>query len=64
MSPSTRNTRLLAAAQLTLFVGSMPPASAADRPLDYRVASHFPYLHSWKELNSAALPSGYRFSNV
>ena len=34
MSPSTRTTRLLAAAQLALFFGSLPPANAAGRPLE------------------------------
>ena len=63
MSPSTRNTRLLAAAQLTLFFGSLPPANAAGRPLDYRVLATSRTSTMEKELNSAAL-SGYRFSKV
>ena len=54
---------VLAAAGLVLFVTSVPPANAADGPLDYRILATSRTSTMEKELNEAAL-SGYRFSKV
>lgn len=71
MSLSTHNLRqigsvqqlVLVAAGLLAFTMSIPPATAADGPLDYRVLATSRTSTMEKELNDAAL-SGYRFSKV
>lgn len=54
---------VLLAAGLFLCVMSIPPASAADGPLDYRVLATSRTSTMEKELNDAAL-SRYRFNKV
>lgn len=71
MSLSTHNLRqigsvqqlVLVAAGLLAFAMSIPPATAANGPLDYRVLATSRTSTMEKELNDAAL-SGYRFSKV
>ena len=71
MSLSTHNVRqigsvqqlVLVAAGLLFLVMSIPRASAADGPLDYRVLATSRTSTMEKELNDAAL-SGYRFNKV
>ena len=71
MSLSTHNIRqigsvqqmVLVAAGLLLLAMSIPPASAANGPLDYRVLATSRTSTMEKELNDAAL-SGYRFNKV
>jgi hypothetical protein len=54
---------ILAAAGLILLAMSIPPASAGNGPLDYRVLATSRTSTMEKELNDAAL-SGYRFNKV
>src|SRR3954453_4633335 len=54
---------VFAAAGLFILVTSIPPASAAPGPLDYRVLATSRTSTMEKELNDAAV-SGYRFNQL
>ena len=60
---ATSSQRLVLAAALALFLGTLAPANAAEGAMDYRILATSRTSTMQKELNEAAL-SGYRFSKV